>query len=224
LKVVNNIYKKNMKLVKQSYEILTPLDRDRVLRNIERAGRVCYKSESKITDNSAPKFVSKIVASGHLSVIEHQSFTVKFICDKGVANQLVRHRIASFSQESTRYCNYASGRFGKELTFVIPVWLDLPEGEVEEGKLYAPDAMMWLNAMQHAEYAYNSLMNEWRAAQRARSVLPLSVKTELIVTANHREWREIFRQRCAPDAHPQMVELMTPLRDELLTILPEIYG
>ena len=104
-------------------EILTPIDREEILAWIELAGRTCYKSEDKITEDSASQFVKKIIESGHHSVIEHINLSVKFICDRGVTHELVRHRLASYSQESTRYCNYSKGKFGSELTFIKPCWM-----------------------------------------------------------------------------------------------------
>ena len=209
-----------MKLIKPSFEILTPIDRDTVLRSIELAGRTCYKSEDKITEDSASKFVRVIVARGHLSVIEHQSVSVKFICDRGVSHELVRHRLASFSQESTRYCNYATGKFDGELTFIIPPFCNSHELFVSSNTASGN----WFTAMIFAEETYTDLIELGWAPQEARSVLPNSLKTEIVVTANLREWKEIFRQRCSPGAHPQMQELMNPLYVEFAKLLPEIYA
>lgn len=214
-----------MRLVKPSFEILTPLDRESVLKAIEMAGRTCYKSEDKITEDSASKFVSMIVNSGHLSVIEHQSMSVRFICDRGVSHELVRHRIASFSQESTRYCDYSRDKFGKHLTFIIPCWYEnMKEGEGFSDTLSSgPESVAWVKAMQYAEGTYKSMIQHGCTAQQARSVLPNSLKTEIVVTANLREWKEIFHQRCSKAAHPQMRELMIPLRDRMAQLLPEIF-
>jgi len=217
-----------MKLIRPSYQILTPLNRDAILGAIERAGRTCYKSEENITEQSAPKFVEMITGRGHMSVIEHQSFSVLFVCDRGVSHELVRHRLASFSQESTRYCNYSKDKFDNQLTFIIPPWVPVEPGEGSPSNfgLTTPGGVWWLNAMQNAEEIYNGLIapdSGWRAEQ-ARSILPNSLKTEIVVTANLREWAEIFRQRTAPAAHPQMRELMCPLQAELQDVLPEIFG
>lgn len=215
-----------MRLIKPSFEILTPIDRSQILKAIEVAGRTCYKSDDKITDDSASKFVEMIVGHGHLSVIEHQAVSVKFICDRGVSHELVRHRIASFSQESTRYCNYSKDKFDNQLTFVIPSWSNIEPGEGDRSDfgLHSHGEILWLNAMQSSQDIYNSLIQAKWSPQEARSVLPNSLKTEIIVTANLREWREIFRQRCSPAAHPQMRELMVPLRNEFQKVLPEIFG
>jgi thymidylate synthase (FAD) len=215
-----------MRLIKPSFEILTPIDRSQILKAIEVAGRTCYKSEGKITDDSASKFVEMIVGRGHLSVVEHQVVSVKFICDRGVSHELVRHRIASFSQESTRYCNYSKDKFDNQLTFIIPSLSKIEPGEGDRSDfgLHSHGEILWLNAMQSSQDIYNSLIQAKWSPQEARSVLPNSLKTEIIVTANLREWREIFRQRCSPAAHPQMRELMVPLRNEFQKVLPEIFG
>lgn len=215
-----------MRLIKPSFEILTPIDRSQILKAIEVAGRTCYKSEDKITDDSASEFVEMIVGRGHLSVVEHRSVSVKFICDRGVSHELVRHRIASFSQESTRYCNYSKDKFDNQLTFIIPSLSKIEPGEGDRSDfgLHSHGEILWLNAMQSSQDIYNSLIQAKWSPQEARSVLPNSLKTEIIVTANLREWREIFRQRCSPAAHPQMRELMVPLRNEFQKVLPEIFG
>lgn len=215
-----------MRLIKPYFQILTPIDRGQMLSLIELAGRTCYKSEDKMTDESAHKFVEMIVGKGHLSVVEHQSVTVKFVCDRGVSHELVRHRLASFSQESTRYCNYANKKFDGHLTFIIPEWTTFEEGEgsVSSFGLKSHGEILWLNAMENSEEIYRSLINVGWTPQQARSVLPNSLKTEIVVTANLREWKEIFRQRCSPAAHPQMRELMIPLCKKFQEQLPEIFG
>lgn len=215
-----------MKLIRPSFEILTVLDREAVLKAIEVAGRTCYKSEDKITGDSASKFVEMIAGRGHLSVIEHQSFSVRFICDRGVSHELVRHRLASFSQESTRYCNYSKDKFDNQLTFIIPGWSKIEPGEGTQSQfgLQSHGEILWLNAMENSEEIYNGLIQAGWAPQEARTVLPNSLKTEIVVTANLREWKEIFRQRTSAAAHPQMRELMIPLQKELQAILPEIFG
>lgn len=215
-----------MKLIKPSFEILTPVNRESVLQAIELAGRTCYKSEDKITESSASKFVNMIVDRGHLSVVEHQSMTVRFVCDRGVSHELVRHRIASFSQESTRYCNYSKDKFDNQLTFVIPCWLEIEPGEGTPSNfgLNTMPGIQWMHAMQNSEEIYNNLIDQGWKPQQARSVLPNSLKTEIVVTANMREWKEIFRQRCSPAAHSQMREIMIPLQRQMQKVLPEIFG
>ena len=207
-----------MQIIEPSYEILnpTPFDGAEILRRIELIGRVCYKSEDRITDESAPKFVKAVIARGHESVIEHVSITVRFIVDRGVSHELVRHRLCSFSQESTRYCNY--GKSG-ELTFIKPLWWGNSGPWLSETEWYA-----WKAACFAAEEAYLDLLRIGAKPEQARSVLPNSTKTEVVMTANLREWRHIFRLRTAPTAHPQMRQVMCPLRDELAARLPEVFG
>lgn len=209
-----------MILVKPSHGILAlqsfPLEL------IELAGRTCYKSEDKITDSSAKKFVEMVVKRGHHSVIEHVNITVKFICDRGVTHEIVRHRLAAYSQESTRYCNYKGG-----VTFVIPPWTAYQPGEYTaentDFSIYYPEDI-WATAMLEAEKDYINLLNLNWSPQQARSVLPNSLKTEIVMTANVREWRHIFNLRCSKAAHPQMRELMIPLQAELRKLIPVIFN
>ncbi|MCK5581090.1 MAG: FAD-dependent thymidylate synthase [Candidatus Omnitrophica bacterium] len=216
-----------MKLVKPSYQILSEIDGNKILSSIEIAGRTCYKSEDKITENSSKKFIEMLLKRGHESVIEHQSLSIKFICDRGVSHEIVRHRLCSYSQESTRYCNYSKNKFDNQLTFIIPEWLNIfPEGEyvkMYELEKYDSQECFWFNHMLWSERTYNRLSKMGWQPQQARSVLPNSLKTEIAVTANLRQWREIFRQRTAIVAHPQMRELMCPLLDELKEKLPVIF-
>lgn len=205
-----------MKIINPSHEILTPIDYcKQSVQLIEKCGRVCYKSEDKITPDSAENFCKARVHSTnpHLSVIEHFSVTVRFICDRGVSHELVRHRIASFSQESTRYCNYCDDKFGNELTFIKPFYLE------EDTKSYNA----WLMAMHGAEKAYFDLRKMGLRPQEARCVLPNSLKTEIVVTANLREWRTIFDLRCSSYAHPQMQQLMIPTLMSFHDIIPVIF-
>ena len=197
-----------MKIINASYKIETPIDGAEILERIEKAGRTCYKSEDRITEESAKNFVRKLIERGHESVLEHESVTVRFICDRGVSHEIVRHRIASFSQESTRYCNYSNDRFGSELTFIKPCFL------AERKMTY----WLWCTAMECAEWAYFDMLEDGCTPQEARSVLPSSVKTEVVMTANLREWRHFLRLRTATAAHPQMRELTVPLLHELKQI------
>lgn len=208
-----------MLLVKPSAEIkrvtLDPLGL------IEQAGRTCYKSEEKMTSESAPAFAAMILKRGHESVLEHAVATVRFICDRGVSHEIVRHRLASYSQESTRYCDYEGGH----VAFVIPPWVDVEPGEYDRGR-YAGAATVdneWFNAMKDAEDSYRALRaGGWRPEQ-ARSVLPNSLKTEIVMTANLREWRHFFKLRTAPAAHPQMREVATPLLVEMAGKVPVLF-
>ena len=204
-----------MKIVKASAEILafSPM----LEQVIELAGRTCYRSEDKIDENSAGPFIEKIKNFKHESVLEHGSITVRFIVDRGVSHELVRHRLASFSQESSRYCNYSKSKFGNEITVIEPCFWE------EEGDT-AECYVAWYHACMHAEQAYFALLDAGATPQEARSVLPNSLKTEVVMTANPREWRHVFKVRCHRDAHPQMVEVMVPLRDEFAKRWPALFG
>lgn len=186
-----------MKIIDPSFEILDCPDGLVLLQKIEIAGRVCYKSEGNITPDSAIDFVRRVLKSGHESVLEHEKISARVICDRGVSHEIVRHRIASYSQESTRYCNYSLNKFQNELTFIRPFfWNNDPE-----------KFQIWQDAMAMAERSYLILIEKGASPQEARSVLPNSLKTEIIVTMNIREWRHFFRLRSATTAHPQMQEI-----------------
>lgn len=202
-----------MKIISPCFEILTPLDGQAILKHIELCGRVCYKSEDKITGTSAATFVANIIKRGHGAVLEHFSITVKFICDRGVSHELVRHRLASYCQESTRYCNYSKDGFGREITVIKPIFL-------VEG---TPGWDIWRDACRCAEDAYFDMLTFGCTPQEARSVLPNSLKTEVVMTANLREWRHFFKLRTAPAAHPQMRELAVPLLHEMQELVPVVF-
>ena len=186
-----------MKVIKPSVALINPPSYDSILAVVEMAGRVCYKSEHKITYGSAEKFVRGLIKRGHEAVIEHGNVTLRFICDRGVSHQIVRHRLASYCQESTRYCNYSKDDFGSEITVIEPCYLD------ENSDAYA----VWFEAMTGCEWSYFELLNQGCTAQEARAVLPNSLKTEVVMTANMREWRHFCKLRTAPGAHPQMREV-----------------
>jgi thymidylate synthase (FAD) len=202
-----------MKEIRPSFEIMDDIDGAKILQKLERCGRVCYKSEDKITEGSAEKFIGMILKSGHESVLEHEKLTVKFICDRGVTHEIVRHRIASYSQESTRYCNYSKDKFGNELTFIRPCfWSD-------DSEEYA----VWKQAMEEIEKTYVKLISLGAKPEEARSILPNSLKTEIVCTMNLREWRHFFRLRTAERAHPQIREISVALLDELKKRIPVIF-
>lgn len=202
-----------MKEIRPSFEIMDDIDGAEILQKLERCGRVCYKSEDKITEGSAEKFIGMILKSGHESVLEHEKLTVKFICDRGVTHEIVRHRIASYSQESTRYCNYSKDKFGNELTFIRPCfWTD-------DSEEYA----VWKQAMEEIEKTYVKLISLGAKPEEARSILPNSLKTEIVCTMNLREWRHFFRLRTAERAHPQIREISVALLDELKKRIPVIF-
>jgi thymidylate synthase (FAD) len=202
-----------MKVIAPYHEILYLPDGNQLLQNLELAGRTCYKSEDKITKDSAVGFMRRILASGHHSVIEHAFLTVRFVCDRGVTHELVRHRLASYSQESTRYANYSKDKFGSEITVIRPIFWK-PETEAY---------IAWEKAMQRAEDAYFELLSQGARPQEARSVLPNSLKTEIVMTANLREWRHVIALRAQKAAHPQIREIMLPLLVELKDRLPVIF-
>lgn len=207
-----------MKIVEPKYEILTDISEGGIkeLQQIERVARVCYKSEDKITPDgeSAKKLVGFLVKQGHEAMLEHSQLSVLFTCDRGVANELVRHRIASFAQESTRYCNYSKEKFGGELSFVKPSYIS--DGTRE---YYA-----WETVCVDAEAAYLCMVSDLKLRpEQARCVLPLCLKTEIVVTANYREWRNIFKLRTPVAAHPQMRELMCPLLLEVQKKIPVVF-
>lgn len=286
-----------MRLIKPSFEILEQLPgKDGMLKHIELCGRVAYKSEDKITEESAPKFVDMLINRNHTAVLEHgtvylqfnyscltlspglleryrdnrftyinyglsnfyittnyrvliqngwledlkyqcepteyhsKRITVKFLIDRGVSHEFVRHRVFSFVQESTRFCNYSKEQFGNELTFIEPLWLDKIDDDTYS-KIY-------LSSIQHSESAYLDLLKQWDSKipdkryksgyknnpwtpQQARSVLPNSLKTELIMTATIEEWKGFFKLRCAKDAHPSAREVAIPLEEKFKELVYE---
>lgn len=282
-----------MRLIKPSFEILEQKPGlDGLLQHIERCGRTCYKSEDKITEKSAPKFVDMLVERGHTAMVEHgtvyltldmssrnkyfkyctnkysnaistgeaeagtwigyvttnyrvllqegwlsdlehiteptkhiRRITVKFVCDRGVSHEFVRHRVFSFAQESTRYCNYSKDKFGKECTFIIPTWFDKYMNDDysdyhtldwQAGLDSSCAETNWLYAMLFAEKSYFSSLENGMIAQQARAILPNSLKTELIMTGTIKQWEEFFKLRDAKDAHPQARELAQPLHEEFI--------
>lgn len=203
-----------MRVIKPSVSMEGTIDSKKIMEHIERAGRVCYKSEGKIAEGSAEKFIKRILERGHESVIEHVSITFKIICDRGVSHEIVRHRIASYSQESTRYCNYLNDSFGNELTFIKPCfWSETDEGY-----------KIWEKAMLMVEQNYMELVNHGVLPQEARSILPNSLKTEIYVTMNLREWRHFLKLRTNRAAHPQMREVAIMIYKVLFEKLPVLFG
>lgn len=218
-----------MKIIEPSYEILTEISKGGIkeLQNIEKIARVCYKSENLITEDgeSAKKMVKMLIDRGHEAMIEHSSLSVKFTVDRGVSHELVRHRIASFAQESTRYCNYSLDKFGNEINVI-----EIDGGIEHDAKMKNMPTLErnaiedeWVSAMEDAERHYIKLMEMGATPQIARSVLPNSTKTEITITANYREWRNFFKLRTANAAHPSMQEITRPLLKELKTKLPIIF-
>lgn len=206
-----------MNIIKPYFIIEDKIDGEEILKKIERAGRTSYKSESRITPDSARKFVKMIIERGHFSVIEHYCISVRVVCDRGVSHEIVRHRLASYTQESTRYCNYSKGKFGSEITVIEPVFWDL--SKPEDKKKYE----VWKKAMENDEKAYMKLIKLGATPQEARSVLPNSLKTEIVITMNLREWHHFFKLRTSKEAHPQMREIAIPLLKEFKKKIPVIF-
>ena len=274
-----------MRLIKPSVEIIRQeeYDLNHIFKFIELAGRTCYKSEDRITEDSANEFVDRMIKSGHTAMLEHGTVyltipsanmsdmviykyflnpyskifidrintyittnyrvlvendwlddlkylsnpnlfhprrtTVKFICDRAVANEFVRHRVFSFAQESTRYCNYTKDKFNNELTFIIPCWIK----DLEEGNYYAycecynakhDSSKEWFSTCMNSELIYTNLIEKRWKPQEARSILLNSLKTELIMTGFDGDWQRFFELRCASNAHPQAKELADMLKDK----------
>jgi len=203
-----------MKIISPSTTILTAIDTNSVYAHLENAYRLCYKSEDKIKSNKDTKsFLTKMLASHHVTPIEHFQISVRIICDRGVSHELVRHRLTAVSQESTRYCNYAKNKYNNEITVIKPFFWQ------ESSDNYA----IWQIAMQDAEDAYLSLLAYNTSAQQARLVLPNSLKTEIMMSANIREWLHIFELRCSKASHPQMREIMLPLLKSMWLKLPVLF-
>lgn len=202
-----------MRIIAPFHEILTPIDGVQILKHIERCGRICYKSEHKITEDSYLTFVKNIIKREHEAVLEHFSVSVKFICDRGVSHEIVRHRLASYCQESTRYCNYAKEDFQSEITVIEPCYLDKS----------AAGYRIWERSCKNAETAYFDLLDFGCTPQEARAVLPNSLKTEIVMTANLREWRHFLKLRTSPAAHPQIREVAIPLLNEFKVLIPVMF-
>lgn len=206
-----------MKIQSPKFFIEDKIDGKEILKKIEKAGRTCYKSEENISENTAVKFIKNILEIGHESVIEHEKITVRIICDRGVSHEIVRHRLASYSQESTRYCNYHKDKFGNEISVIKPCfWTEDNAESIEKYKI-------WEQAMRCTEEAYIKLIELGASPQEARSVLPNSLKTEIVVTMNIREWRHFFKLRTSKAAHPQMREIACPLLNKFKESIPVLF-
>jgi len=215
-----------MNKIKASYVIESEINGIEILKQIEKVGRTCYKSEDKITDDSAIKFVKNLIKRGHEAMIEHNSISVRFICDRGISHEIVRHRLASFGQESTRYCNYTKDKFDNEINVIdITEGIRLDDGIITqvEAETIAKIINEWEGAMIGAENHYFAMIKLGATPQIARSVLPTSLKTEIVVTMNIREWRHFFKLRTEIVAHPQMIELTTPLLAEFKALIPVVF-
>lgn len=257
-----------MRLIKPKVEILDNLNGTDILKRIERVARTCYKSEDKISedDSSARKLVTNLINSKHEAMLEFVDITVKFTCDRITSQSIVRHRLASYAQESTRYCNYSKDKFGNELTFIIPSWLDIPEGEYQwedsnplltagasiEEVGYDDSSNLWIKddsngrfnefkrhyddresvedfmeSLQKSEEIYFKLLKQSWKPQQARMVLPMSIKTEINMKCNLREWRHFFNLRCSQAAHPDIrvlaLDLLKQFHDRIPIIFDDLY-
>lgn len=202
-------------MIIQQPRVLVPgkaLGKDILLR-LERYARVCYKSEDKMAAEGNPDFLKSKLKLGHESIIEHEKATVMFVIDRGVSHEIVRHRIAAYSQESTRYCRYSQDKFGNEVSVIEPYFF------LDDKAAYK----QWEDACRTAEQSYMALLQAGRSPQESRSVLPNSLKTEIVVTYNMREWRHFFRLRCDSAAHPQMRQVAIPLLLYFQQQMPSLY-
>ena len=197
-----------MKIVKQSATLINPFssvmtDKEYFtfqLKNVEKIARVCYKSEDKITDDSYISFVRGLIKRNHMAMLEHGGFSVLFVTDRGISHEIVRHRLASFAQESTRYCNYVNGKFNGEISIIAPLELPIQD---------------WLEPMVELEFSYKKMLSQGIKPQIARNILPTALKTEIVMTANFREWIHFLRLRTAKDAHPQIQEVANQVLEML---------
>lgn len=220
-----------MELVEPQAWWMDKIKSSKVLGKLEVCGRVCYKSEDRMTKDSHKKFVKAIVRREHLSVTEHESFTARFVCSRGCSHELVRHRLASFSQESTRYCDYGK----KGIALIYPYWLrkemldDILKAveEKQDPNLFnvldKNNEFIFIKHMYEMEKVYNLLRELGRKPEEARAVLPIQLKTEVIVSANIREWLHIFKMRDAHDAHPEIRMLVHKLKEEFQAEMPELF-
>lgn len=199
-------------IVEPSWEVLTPLDGNRILKSIETVGRTCYQSYDKATEDSCYRFVQMLIRRGHEAMIEHESITVRFVVDRAIQNEMVRHRLSSYAVESTRYCNYSLERNGSSIHVILPPQIKKGTREYD----------LWMEAMQTSSDMYFELIKTERP-EVARSVLPLALKTEIVMTANLRQWRNVFRLRCDKAAHPQMRQIMLPLLSYLKKQVPVVF-
>ena len=214
-----------MRTEEASVEFVNPPEYSVVLDTIEKVGRTCYKSEHLITEDSAEGFVRRLIQRGHEAMIEHGSVTMRFINDRGVSHEEVRHRIASFGQESTRYCNYSKDKFDGEVTYIdIERGMEL-DATVSKLPFEVKLAIIheWMVACLDAERHYMRMLELGATPQIARSVLNNSTKTELCITMNFREWRHFIRLRNDPTAHPQMREVAQQALDMLYEKYPVFF-
>ena len=184
----------------------------KIMKNIERACRTCYRSEGLITEDSYKNLLKNCINRGHESILEHEKITIRMVCDIGVYKDLTRHRIASFSIESTRYCNYGKDKFDNQIKFIKPC-------NIESGEIYA----FWANEMQNIEHTYQEMSKLNCTPDQMRMILPHSTAAEVTMTANIREWRHILELRCSKAAHPAIRQLLIPLLLKFKEDIPELF-
>ncbi len=211
-----------MKIADPTFKFIYAPSRDEAYRIISEAMSNCYRAELNATPKTPQEMVEKAIRIGHYSVVEHVSVSVDIICDRGVTHELVRHRLCSYSQESTRYCNYSADKFGRELTFIRPSWMK-PDEEHLTDSPNKKKCIAWLEAMQNAEDSYLLMLDEGATPQEARAVLPNSLATKIAMTANLREWAHIFKLRCDLPAHPDMRQTMKPIMFGMLDLYPSVF-
>ena len=222
-----------MKLIKPFVEFPQEIDGDSILKILEKVARICYKSEDKITENtdSAKKLLKVLLTKQHASILEFIDIQVKFTCSRACANEIVRHRLGSYAQESTRYCNYTKDKFNNQLTFIIPEWALLEEGEYGKDNISSinnDQALEFATACSISEQYYNTLIRDYGCKpEEARDILPLCLKTEINVKYNLREWRHFFELRCSNAAHPEIrmlaKEVLKKFHDEIPLIFDDLY-
>ena len=197
----------------------------KILKHIEKIARTCYKSEDLINDESAEKMIKKLIKLNHLAMIEHASVSVLFTCDRGVTHEIVRHRVASYAQESTRYVNYSKDKFGNEIGYIDIAGGIALDTKMKDLPVETIDAIIseWHQACIDAEKHYMKMLELGATPQIARSVLNNSTKSDINVTMNLREWRHFFELRCDTPAHPQMRELVIPLLKEMSEVIPIVF-
>ena len=202
-----------MKIIEPSVELMRDFDGAEIMKFIERCGRTAYQSEKNITADSAEKFVRNLIKREHESVLEHFSATFKIICDRGVMAEITRHRLASYTIESTRFNAY------KELTFIEPPFWSFGSKDVNSALCYN----MWADSVKKLEMIYKTMREKGATPEQARAILPNSLKTEIVMTCNLREWRTILKLRTAKDAHPQMRQVANMILVVLKEKLPIIF-
>ena len=205
-----------MQIVDPSYEILSPIDGIAILKHLEKIARTCYKSENLISEDgeSAKKIIKNLISAGHEAMIEHASVSVRFVCDLGFYKDITRHRMASFAIESTRYCNYSKGKFGNEITVINPV-------NIKEG---TPEYDAWKKCMENIEKTYLEMGDLDCKPDQLRMLLPHSIKADVNISCNLREWRHIFNLRArTKHAHPSIRQLMIPLLEEFKKKIPVVF-